>query len=85
MIIQTQIEGTRLAGKLLGDPVERDLFVYLPPGYDKSQRPYPTAYLLHAYGDTAERMVTPATDGERWRPPIGDVLDPCSVAKERRR
>ena len=39
MIIQTQIEGTRLAGNLLGDPVERDLFVYLPPGYDESQRP----------------------------------------------
>jgi len=76
VIIQTQIEGTRLAGNLLGDPVERDLFVYLPPGYDKSQRRYPTAYLLHAYGDTAERMVTPATDGERWRPPIEDVLDP---------
>jgi enterochelin esterase-like enzyme len=31
---------------------------------------------LHAYGETAELMVTPAIDGERWRPPIEDVLDP---------
>src|SRR5205085_9530225 len=54
----------------------RDLFVYLPPGYSESERRYPTAYLLHAYGDTAELMVTPAADGERWRPPIEDVLVP---------
>jgi enterochelin esterase-like enzyme len=76
VIIQTQIRGTHLAGNLLDDPTERDLFVYLPPGYDASERRYPTAYLLHAYGDTAELMVTPATDGERWQPPIEDVLDP---------
>ena len=50
--------------------------MYLPPGYEESDRRYPTAYLLHAYGDTAEQMVNPATDGERWRPPIEDVLDP---------
>jgi len=76
VIVQTQIEGTRLAGNLLDDPTERDLFVYLPPGYSESERRYPAAYLLHAYGDTAELMVTPAADGERWRPPIEDVLDP---------
>jgi len=28
VIVQTQIEGTRLAGNLLDDPTERDLFVY---------------------------------------------------------
>ena len=60
----------------MGDPSERDLFVYLPPGYEKSERRYRTAYLLHAYGETAEQMVTPATDGQRWRQPIEDVLDP---------
>jgi hypothetical protein len=58
VIVHTQIEGTRLAGNLLGDPTERGLFVYLPPGYDESERRYPTAYLLHAYGETAELMVT---------------------------
>jgi hypothetical protein len=26
VIVQTQIEGTRLAGNLLGDPIERDRF-----------------------------------------------------------
>ena len=76
MIIRTLLESSHLAGNLLGDPSERDLFVYLPPGYDGSDRRYPTAYLLHAYGQTAEQVVTPDTDGQRWSPPIEDVLDP---------
>ncbi len=76
MITHSRLESAHLAGNLLGDPSERDLFVYLPPGYEESDRRYPTAYLLHAYGDSAEGMVTPATDGQRWRPPIEDVLDP---------
>src|SRR5205823_9090767 len=61
---------------MLGDPSERDLFVYLPPGYDESDRRYPTAYLLHAFGDSPQGLLTPATDGLRWAPPIEDVIDP---------
>jgi hypothetical protein len=76
MIIHTRIESPHLAGNLLGDPSERDLFVYVPPGYEESDRRYPTAYLLHAYGVTAAQEVTPATDGQRWSPPLEDVLDP---------
>ena len=76
MIVHTRLESSHLAGNLLGDPSERDLFVYLPPGYEESDRRYPTAYLLHAYGQTAEQVVTPDTDGQRWSPPIEDVLDP---------
>lgn len=76
MIIHSRLDSPHLAGNLLGDPSERDLFVYLPPGYEDSDRRYPTAYLLHAYGATAEQLVTPPTDGERWAPPIEDVLDP---------
>jgi len=51
-------------------------FVYLPPGYEGSDRRYPTAYLLHAFGQTAAEVITPVTDGQRWSPPIEDVLDP---------
>jgi hypothetical protein len=76
MIVHTLLDSSNLAGNLLGDPSERDLFVYLPPGYEESDRRYPTAYLLQAYGTTAAEMMTPATDGERWRPPLEDVLDP---------
>jgi hypothetical protein len=76
VIVRTRIEGSRLVGNLLGDPSERELVVYLPPGYDDSERRYPTAYLLHALGSSPEEMVTPEADGQRWRPPIEDVLDP---------
>ncbi len=76
MLIQTQIDSAHLAGNLLGDPSRRDLFVYRPPGYDDTNQRYPTAYLLHAFGSSAERMVRPRTDGPRWTPPIEDVLDP---------
>lgn len=76
MIVHSRIEGAHLAGNLVGDPSERDLFVYLPPGYEGSDRRYPTAYLLHAYGSTAEGLVYPPTGERRWAPPMEDVLDP---------
>jgi enterochelin esterase-like enzyme len=76
MIVHTRLDSPHLARNLLEDPSDRDLFVYLPPGYEQSDRRYPTAYLLHAAGQTAEGLVTPPTDGERWGPPLEDVLDP---------
>ncbi len=76
MIIHSRIDSPHLAGNLLGDPSERDLFVYLPPGYEDSGRPYPTAYLLHPFGQDAESLVNPRTDKQRWIPPLEDVLDP---------
>ncbi len=76
MIVHSRIEGSGLAGNLLQDPSERDLFVYLPPGYEGSEDRYPAAYLLHAFGENAEQLVQPPTDGRRWAPPIEDVLDP---------
>jgi S-formylglutathione hydrolase FrmB len=76
MIVSSRIEGSHLAGNLLEDPSERDLYVYLPPGYEGSDHRYPTAYLLHAFGSSADQLAHPATDRQRWVPPIEDVLDP---------
>ena len=70
MIVHSRIEGPSLAGNLLGDPSERGLFVYLPPGYEDSDRRYPAAYLLHAAGSSAQLLTYPLTDGQRWTPPI---------------
>lgn len=49
------ISSEALAGNPLGDPSERALAVYLPPGYDAGgSRRYPVLYLLHGYtGDVA--------------------------------
>jgi enterochelin esterase family protein len=76
MIVHSRIESVHLRGNLLGDPSERDLFVYLPHGYEGSHVRYPTAYLLHDFGKDAAELVHPPTDGQRWTPPIEDVLDP---------
>jgi hypothetical protein len=76
MIVHAQIDSPQLARNLLEDPSDRDLFVYLPPGYEESDRRYPTTYLLHAAGETAAELVSPPNDGERWAPPLEDVLDP---------
>jgi len=50
-----KVHGTSLEGNLEGDPAERDVFVYLPPGYaSQPNRRYPVLYFLHGYGATAE-------------------------------
>ena len=40
---------TRLRGNALGDPFERDLYCYLPHGYDADQKRYPVIYFLSGY------------------------------------
>lgn len=54
-----QIHGKSLESNLEGDSADRDVFIYLPPGYvtDTSRR-YPVVYLLHGYGLTAERWTS---------------------------
>src|SRR3984957_13145038 len=40
-----------LRGNPLGDPADRPVLVYLPPGYDaEPERRYPTVYVLMGYG-----------------------------------
>jgi len=38
-----------LAGNPLGDPADRPLWVYTPPGYDDSDQRYPSVYVLQGY------------------------------------
>lgn len=51
-----KIHGTALEGNLEGDAVDRDVIVFLPPGYahDKTRR-YPVVYALHGYSIGAEQ------------------------------
>jgi S-formylglutathione hydrolase FrmB len=70
------VHGPSLVGNLEGDSTDRQVFVYLPPGYgDDSDRRYPVVYLLHGYGggadtwnsfhDLAGRMNAAFADGSR--------------------
>ncbi|MEY4640847.1 MAG: hypothetical protein RLZZ227_841 [Pseudomonadota bacterium] len=47
---QIRVPGPALEGNLEEDPSERDVFVYLPPGYADGTKRYPVVYFLHGYG-----------------------------------
>ncbi len=51
-----KVHGAALEGNLEGDAVDRDVFVFLPPGYAKEKhRRYPVVYALHGYSIGAEQ------------------------------
>lgn len=44
-----------LAGNLIGEPLEQQVIVYLPPSYDTSDRRYPVVYaMISAFGGRAQ-------------------------------
>ena len=47
-----------LAGNPLGDPSERELWVYLPPDYETSGLRYPVLWCLTGFSGTGEMAVT---------------------------
>jgi len=51
-----KVHGTALEGNLEGDAVDRDVLVFLPPGYatQKSRR-FPVVYALHGYSIGADQ------------------------------
>jgi S-formylglutathione hydrolase FrmB len=51
-----KVHGAALEGNLEGDAVDRDVLVFLPPGYGAdSTRRYPVVYALHGYSIGAEQ------------------------------
>jgi enterochelin esterase-like enzyme len=51
-----KVHGASLEGNLEGDAVDRDVIVFLPPGYARSRnRRYPVVYALHGYSIGAEQ------------------------------
>jgi enterochelin esterase-like enzyme len=51
-----KIHGTALEGNLEGNAVDRDVIVFLPPGYaSETSRRYPVVYALHGYSIGAEQ------------------------------
>jgi len=52
------VHAKSLEGNLEGDSADRDVFVYLPPSYEKeSGRRYPVVYTLHGFGLHAQQWV----------------------------
>ena len=50
-----KVLGRTLEGNLSGDAAERDVMVYLPPGYEQSKQRYPVVYLLHGFTDNTDQ------------------------------
>jgi len=56
-IITDTITSEALRNNKLGDPNTRNMVIYLPPGYDFSDKVYPVIYLLHGYGGDERSLV----------------------------
>lgn len=48
-VLLWELHAPSLEGNPLGDPARRKMPVYLPPGYDRDARRYPTVYFLHGF------------------------------------
>jgi S-formylglutathione hydrolase FrmB len=70
-----------LAGNPLGDPVERDCVVYLPPGHAASAERYPVVVFLHSFLGSAAGWLNVSpfapTVPERLDQLIAGGLPPC--------
>jgi S-formylglutathione hydrolase FrmB len=67
-----EMVGTALRGNVLGDPAERPIWVYLPPGYDDDDaRRYATIYLIQGFTGQVEMW------GNRgpFRPTVPELID----------
>ncbi|HEY6880568.1 MAG TPA: alpha/beta hydrolase [Polyangiales bacterium] len=54
---RVRFRGAALVGNALGDPVERELIVYLPPSYASSARRYPVVMVLPGFAATHESLL----------------------------
>ncbi len=48
-LVKDEITSQALEGNLLDDPTVRPMYVFLPPGYEESNKRYPVVYVLHWY------------------------------------
>lgn len=56
-LVKEQITSQALANNLIGDPATRNFYVYLPAGYDTSDKRYPVVYALHGYSGNETEFI----------------------------
>jgi enterochelin esterase-like enzyme len=59
-IVHETIHSASLEGNLLGDTADRNVTIYLPPGYAKGTTRYPVVYLLHGFLGTDKAWLNEA-------------------------
>ncbi len=70
-IDRTSLVSAALADNPLGDPHERPIWVYLPPGYDEDDRHYPSLYVIQGY--TGQLAMW--DNRVPWRPTFPEAVD----------
>lgn len=62
-VLQIKVHGNSLEHNHVVDPADRDVSIYLPPGYDSGTQRYRVLYLLHGYTGTDRGWMNPAYVG----------------------
>ena len=73
-VVQARFESRQLRGNPLGDPGDRDVFVYLPPGYDlegNRRTRYPTVFVLSGFTGRGGMLL----NATGWGEPLDRRLD----------
>src|SRR3984893_4473009 len=65
------ITSTALRGNPLGDPVDRPLWVYVPPGYDETDLRLPSVYFIQGYTGSLAMWA----NHEAYRQPFPESAD----------
>ena len=70
-VVRERFVSKALEGNLPGDPHVRDLFLYLPPGYDRGSERYPVAWCLSGFTGRGRMLL----NDNPWSPGIADRMD----------
>jgi len=74
-LVDEVVHSVALEGNLLGDSPDREIAVYLPPGYDDAtDQRYPVLYLLHGYTANHRLWTGSGYLGSMNVPKIADAL-----------
>ena len=69
-------ESAVLKGNPLGDPHVRDLFVYLPPGYEEGNARYPSVYCLTGFTGRGKMLL----NDNAFTPNLAERMDKLIAA-----
>jgi S-formylglutathione hydrolase FrmB len=74
-VVRDKIHAPSLEKNVTKEATDRDVSIYLPPGYDSSpNKRYPVIYLLHGIGDNDQTWTTPWVKGAAWQS-LPDVMN----------
>lgn len=59
-VVQTMVHSQSLEHNHLNESPDREISIYLPPGYEAGTRRYPVLYLLHGYTGTNRGWMNPS-------------------------